>query len=112
ARVRTGRSYRRSSATSAFGRDGNQTSMPGATSEADDRQGTKKGRRSGSIAALETQNTNSKFRIPNSKFFQPAAVVRVFAGKISLNAFMKRSISSAVPIDTRMCVVIGGKGRP
>src|SRR5206468_11409956 len=29
-------------------------------------QGTKKGRRSGSIAALETQNTNSKFRIPNS----------------------------------------------
>ena len=40
------------------------------------------------------------------------AVVFDFAGKISLNAFMKRSISSGVPTETRRCVVIGGNGRP
>ena len=31
---------------------------------------------------------------------------------IFLNASMKRSISSAVPTDTRRCCVIGGNGRP
>ena len=47
-----------------------------------------------------------------TKMAPDEAVVFDFCGKISLNAFMKRSISSAVPMDTRMCVVIGGNGRP
>src|SRR4051812_9766071 len=61
---------------------------------------------------LEFRIRNSEFGIRNSEFYSPAAVFLVFAGKISLNAVMNRAISSAVPIETRMCVVIGGNGRP
>src|SRR5207302_9491712 len=62
------------------------------------------------------RETAARMRIPNPKSRIPspytAAVVLDLAGKISLNAVMKRDISSAVPIDTRMCFVIGGNGRP
>src|SRR3954453_16020909 len=51
-------------------------------------------------------------RLPLNRDYAPAAVFLVFCGKISLNAVMNRAISSAVPIDTRMCFVIGGNGRP
>src|SRR5262249_23470464 len=40
---------------------------------------------------------------------QPAALP---AGKISLNAARKRSISSGVPMETRRCSSMGGNGRP
>src|SRR6185295_10399707 len=65
-------------------------------------QSTKKGRRS------------SDRRPQPAPSLSPYTAVFVFdlAGKISLNAVMNRAISSAVPIDTRMCFVIGGNGRP
>src|SRR4051812_8909891 len=42
---------------------------------------------------------------------QPPAALVPFT-MISLNACVKRAISSAVPIDTRRCSVMGGNGRP